>query len=262
MSKAKLIWVGPGVLNPAERGKDKKPLMPGDSIPDGFVTRERVEGLKKKGRIASESAYAKSQAAAGIKPGEDAGKLKELTKVETPGKRKVHVVTEFLGISPKELVKTMVFMADEKPVAVILRGDHEVQTVKLANALGINDDNLRLADDKEVFDATGVPSGYLGPIGIKIPVLADLEITRMHNFAIGANEKNYHFTFYSPIVTKQEWSSRFNYLMKLGEILNLYIPNMDSTSVPVRGIGMRSYLSSFQLFECVPESIADIVDVF
>ena len=80
MSKAKLIWVGPGVLNPAERGKDKKPLMPGDSIPDGFVTRERVEGLKKKGRIASESAYAKSQAAAGIKPGEDAGKLKELTK--------------------------------------------------------------------------------------------------------------------------------------------------------------------------------------
>ncbi|HIJ79183.1 MAG: proline--tRNA ligase [Desulfobulbaceae bacterium] len=120
--------------------------------------------------------------------------LKELTKVETPGKRKVEAVTEFLGISAKELIKTMIFMADEKPVAVLLRGDHEVQSVKLANALGVNDDNLRLADDKEVFDATGVPSGYLGPIGLKIPVLADLEITRMYNFAIGANEKNHHFT--------------------------------------------------------------------
>ncbi|MDP2758156.1 MAG: proline--tRNA ligase, partial [Desulfurivibrionaceae bacterium] len=113
-------------------------------------------------------------------------------KIETPGKKKVAAVTEFLGISPKALVKTLVYMAEDKPVAVLLRGDHEVQTVKLANALGVNTDNLRLADDKEIFDATGVPSGYLGPIGLKIPVLADNELTRMHNFAIGANEKNFH----------------------------------------------------------------------
>jgi prolyl-tRNA synthetase len=118
--------------------------------------------------------------------------LLALEKVETPGKKKVAAVTEFLGISPKELVKTLVYMAEDKPVAVLLRGDHEVQTVKLANALGVNTDNLRLADDKEIFDATGTPSGYLGPIGLTIPVLADSELTRMHNFAIGANEKNFH----------------------------------------------------------------------
>ncbi|MBU2537457.1 MAG: proline--tRNA ligase, partial [Proteobacteria bacterium] len=118
--------------------------------------------------------------------------LLALEKIETPGKKKVTAVTEFLKISPKELIKTLVYMVEEKPVAVLLRGDHEVQTVKLANALGVTTDNLRLADDKEIFDSTGTPSGYLGPIGLKIPVLADNELTRMHNFAIGANEKNFH----------------------------------------------------------------------
>lgn len=117
--------------------------------------------------------------------------LLALEKVETPGKRKVEAVTEFLNISPQKLVKTMVYLADNKPVAVLLRGDHEVQPVKLQNLLGALE--VEMADDKQVFDATGTPSGYLGPVGIKIPVVADQELTRMHNFAIGANEKNYHF---------------------------------------------------------------------
>jgi len=114
-----------------------------------------------------------------------------IAKVETPGKRKVAAVTEYLKISPENLVKTMVFMADGNPVAVLLRGDHEVQTVKLQNFLGVNE--VELASDQQVFDSTGVPSGYLGPIGIKIPVVADIEVTKMKNFAIGANEKNYHY---------------------------------------------------------------------
>jgi prolyl-tRNA synthetase len=118
--------------------------------------------------------------------------LLALERIETPGKKKVAAVTEFLGISPRSLVKTLIYMAEDKPVAVLLRGDHEIQTVKLANALGVNTDNLRLAEDKEVFDSTGVPSGYLGPIGLTIPVLADNELARMHNFAIGAGEKNFH----------------------------------------------------------------------
>jgi prolyl-tRNA synthetase len=114
-----------------------------------------------------------------------------LAKVETPGKRKVAAVTEFLKITADRLVKTMIYLADGKPVAVLLRGDHEVQPVKLQNFLGANE--VELASDQQVFDATGVPSGYLGPIGLKIPVVADLEVTRMKNCAIGANEKNYHY---------------------------------------------------------------------
>lgn len=116
---------------------------------------------------------------------------KPLEKIETPGKRKVGAVTEFLGIPATELLKTMVFMADGQPVAVLLRGDHEVQPVKLQNFLGANE--VELASDKECFDATGVPSGYLGPVGMKIPMVADREIMAMQNFAIGANEKNFHF---------------------------------------------------------------------
>ncbi len=116
--------------------------------------------------------------------------LLPLAKKETPGKRKVEAVTEFLGITPRELVKTMVYLADGKPVAVLVRGDHEVQPVKLKNLLGAID--VELADDKQVFDATGVPTGYLGPVGLTIPVVADREVARMRNFVVGANEKNFH----------------------------------------------------------------------
>lgn len=116
--------------------------------------------------------------------------LLPMEKVETPGKRKVVAVTAFLDISPKQLVKTMVYMADGKPVAVLVRGDHEVQEAKLKNMLGAVD--VELADDQQIYDATGVPSGYLGPVGIKIRVVADREIEVMRNFAIGGGEKNYH----------------------------------------------------------------------
>ncbi len=117
---------------------------------------------------------------------------KELTKIETPGKRKVKVVCEFLDIKPEQLVKTLIYMVNDKPVAVLLRGDHEVEEVKLANTLGVSDEDIRMADDKEVYDATGTPSGYLGPIGLDIQVIADSEVAAMVNFAVGANEKNFH----------------------------------------------------------------------
>ncbi len=116
--------------------------------------------------------------------------LLAMEKIETPGKRKVKAVTEFLNISAKELVKTLVYLADGKPVAVLMRGDHEVQEVKLQNLLGAME--VEMADDKQVFDVTGVPTGYLGPVGLKIKVVADLEVMKMSNFAIGANEKNFH----------------------------------------------------------------------
>lgn len=116
--------------------------------------------------------------------------LLPLEKKETPGKRKVAAVTEFLGISPQQLVKTLVYLADGQPVAVLVRGDHEVQPVKLKNLLGAVE--VEMADDQQVFDITGVPTGYLGPVGLTIKVVADQSVVGMRNFAIGANEKNYH----------------------------------------------------------------------
>lgn len=114
----------------------------------------------------------------------------ELVKIETPGKRKVAAVCEFLQIEPKQLIKTLVYLADGEPVALLLRGDREAEEIKLKNYLGVNE--IRLADDKEIFDATGVPSGYLGPVDIKIRLLADQEVVSMANSAVGANEKNFH----------------------------------------------------------------------
>ncbi|NTV15440.1 MAG: proline--tRNA ligase [Desulfobulbaceae bacterium] len=122
--------------------------------------------------------------------------LLPLEKVETPGQRKVAAVTAFLGIAANQLVKTMVYLADGKPVAVLVRGDHEVQEVKLKNLLGAVD--VVLADDQQIFDATGVPSGYLGPVGLKIPVVADREVAVMRNFVIGGGEKNFHYRNANP----------------------------------------------------------------
>ncbi len=113
-----------------------------------------------------------------------------LKKIETPGKRKVKAVCEFLDIFPENLVKTLIYVADGKPVAVLLRGDHEVQEVKLQNLLGA--DEIRLTDDKETFDFTGTPTGYLGPVGLHLRIVADLEVLKMANFTVGANEKNFH----------------------------------------------------------------------
>jgi prolyl-tRNA synthetase len=118
--------------------------------------------------------------------------LKEIEKIETPGKRKVQAVCDFLNIKATELVKTLVYIVKDEVIAVLLRGDHEVEDIKLANILGVSDEDMRLADDKEIFDATGTPSGYLGPIGLKIRIVVDQEVASMSNFVVGANEKNFH----------------------------------------------------------------------
>lgn len=133
---------------------------------------------------------ANSEKAAVAAPEPVDGPMLDLEKVETPGKRKVPVVCEFMGIKPQELVKTMVFDVDGEPVAVLVRGDREVQEVKLKNLLGAAD--VEMLDDKAVFDATGVPTGYLGPVGIKIKLVVDNEVAAMRNFVTGGNEKNYH----------------------------------------------------------------------
>ena len=116
--------------------------------------------------------------------------MADLEKIETPGKRKVEAVCEFLGIESANLVKTMVYLADGQPVAVLVRGDREVEEIKLKNLLKVAD--VVLAEDKQVFDATGVPTGYLGPVGLSIRLVADQEVVRMRNFVVGANEKNHH----------------------------------------------------------------------
>ncbi len=133
---------------------------------------------------------ANSEKAEVAKATADESPMLDTEKVETPGKRKVPAVCEFMKIKPEELVKTMVYQADDEAVAVLVRGDREVQEVKLKNLLGCAD--VEMLDDKGVYDATGVPTGYLGPVGIKVKLLVDNEVAAMRNFVVGANEKNHH----------------------------------------------------------------------
>ncbi len=119
-----------------------------------------------------------------------------MEKVETPGKKTVEEVTEFLGIQPQELVKTMIYMADGKPVAALVRGDHEVQPVKLKNLIHAID--VELATDEEVKKLTGLPVGSLGPMNLDMPVFADSQVMVLSNMVTGANENGFHMLNVNP----------------------------------------------------------------
>ncbi|MCC6159428.1 MAG: proline--tRNA ligase [Deltaproteobacteria bacterium] len=115
-----------------------------------------------------------------------------LTRVDTPGARTIEEVTAFLGKTADQLLKTLIFVADGTPVAVLVRGDRELNYVKLQNLLGA--DELLMADPETTQRVTGAPVGFAGPIGLSIRVIADLEVEHMADFVVGANEADAHFT--------------------------------------------------------------------
>lgn len=118
---------------------------------------------------------------------------KELSKVETPNARTIKDLVEFFNIPEKKFVKTLIFNADGKIVAVMVRGDREVNEVKVSNALG-GVVNFNMATAEEVLDATNAQTGFAGPINIKVDtLLVDKEVTYMYNFVVGANETGYHY---------------------------------------------------------------------
>ena len=116
-----------------------------------------------------------------------------LEKVETPGMKTIEDVAAFLKEAPQKMVKTLIVITEqEEVVAVLLRGDHKLNEIKLNNFLGC--DHAQLADEETIRTLTGAPSGFSGPIGLACRVLADLELEGMSDFGLGANEANYHMT--------------------------------------------------------------------
>ncbi|MGB4544240.1 MAG: proline--tRNA ligase, partial [Smithellaceae bacterium] len=113
-----------------------------------------------------------------------------MESVETPGVRTIDEVSSFLGVSPAQILKTLIFNADEKPVAVLIRGDHEVNEIKVKNYLGANE--LALANDDMILEATGAPRGFAGAVGIKTRIIADHSVVNMVNLVTGANREDYH----------------------------------------------------------------------
>jgi len=134
-----------------------------------------------------------------IRAGQQQGgaeRIEEVKKVATPGMKKVDAVAGFLGVATDRVIKTMVYLADGDPVAVLVRGDREVQPVKLKNLLGAAE--VELADDETVYKKTGLPVGYLGPVNLTLRMVADQEVMLMNNSIAGANEKQFHLTGVQP----------------------------------------------------------------
>ena len=120
----------------------------------------------------------------------DKGSQKPVQKVLTPDKRTVEEVAQFLNVSPQDLVKTLIFESDKGCVAALVRGDHEISEKKLKAVWGTED--IQLGSEEMVEEITHAPKGFAGPIGLSVPVLADLDIQEMVNFVTGANEKDAH----------------------------------------------------------------------
>ncbi|HEX2465914.1 MAG TPA: proline--tRNA ligase [Thermoanaerobaculia bacterium] len=117
-----------------------------------------------------------------------------LREVPTPGLRTIDEVGRALGIEPAQLVKTLIYDADGRTVAVAVRGDHELNEIKLARVLEARE--VRLADDAAVARATGAPTGFAGPVGLAagVPLLADLATRGLRSFGAGANQADAHYT--------------------------------------------------------------------
>jgi prolyl-tRNA synthetase len=118
-------------------------------------------------------------------------KEKPLEKVKTPGMKTVEEVTGFLKCKPENLVKTLIYKIDGEPVAILIRGDHEVNERKLGKLLKAKE--ILLVDEKTIKKVTDAPLGFSGPVGLKIRIIADSDVAAMKNIISGANEKDYHF---------------------------------------------------------------------
>ncbi|MET3575292.1 proline--tRNA ligase [Bhargavaea ullalensis] len=123
---------------------------------------------------------------------------KALEKVETPDVRTISDVSAFLGVEPADCLKTLVFIVDDEPVVVLCRGDHEINDIKVKNAL--DGKVVELATPEQVKEATGTDIGSLGPV--KLPtglrVIADHAVRSVRNAVTGANEDGFHYKNTNP----------------------------------------------------------------
>jgi prolyl-tRNA synthetase len=116
--------------------------------------------------------------------------------VETPGQTTVAQVAGALGVPEAALLKAMPVIVDGRgPVLVVLRGDHRLNEIKLQNALGAP---TRPAREDEVREALGAIPGFIGPVGARVPVIADEALRGLHGLVAGANEPDRHLRGVEP----------------------------------------------------------------
>jgi prolyl-tRNA synthetase len=115
-----------------------------------------------------------------------------LERRATPGMESIVDVAAFLGVTARQCAKTLVVEGTEGPVALVLRGDHELNEIKAQHVPGVAQP-LRLASDAAVQSAVGCRPGSIGPIGLSIPVWVDREAAALADFVCGANADGFHY---------------------------------------------------------------------
>lgn len=111
-------------------------------------------------------------------------------RFHTPDLRTIEELSAACREPASSFIKTILFNADGAAVAVLVRGDREVNEIKVKHALGAQE--LRLAESGEITDWTGASSGFSGPVGLTLPLLVDQEVALMSEGIVGANETDYH----------------------------------------------------------------------
>jgi prolyl-tRNA synthetase len=112
-------------------------------------------------------------------------------RVFTGEHKTVDQLAAHLNVSPRDVVKTLIFQVDSDYVAVLVRGDDEVNDVKIKNLLGA--EMVELAEADKVKELTGVSIGSLGPVGLSLKIIADKAVRGAHSVVVGANEESHHF---------------------------------------------------------------------
>ena len=203
-------------------------------------------------------------------------KEKELEKdlVYTPNAKTIDEVSEFLNEAKNKLVKSLIYKIDGKLYLVLIKGDSVINEDKLSKLMNANE--VILATNEEINKNINSEIGFIGPIGINIPIIIDNEVELMHNFVVGANKKDYHYKNVNindfeisykgdirnvkegdccPICGGKlyfkkgiEIGNTFKLGTKYSESLDLYYSNNDNKLLPVQmgcyGIGLGRCLAS------------------
>jgi prolyl-tRNA synthetase len=136
--------------------------------------------------------YAANVERAEVLPPNDESKeaLLPLRSVNTPGCRTVEEVTKFLKVDASKLVKTLLYSTGSETVAVLIRGDHDANEIKLKRLLGVTD--VELAGPATVEKMTGAPVGFAGPVGLNVRIVADHAVKASANIVVGGNRLDTH----------------------------------------------------------------------
>ncbi|WP_018885687.1 proline--tRNA ligase [Paenibacillus massiliensis] len=147
---------------------------------------ERPEGLGESIHVASDEPASNPTA----------NQVEAIARIHTPGIKSIAELTAFTGVAPQLIIKTLIYKADQQYIAVLIRGDHEVNELKLKSVLNCHE--LELAEHTQLNATTGIPIGFAGPVGLNLPLLVDHEVALLSQAIAGANTVDYHYAHVVP----------------------------------------------------------------